>query len=58
MPWNAALFQPYCRRVDRGALAPALYLRQPRCGAIGDNPTAIEQFYREIGIHNCCPTRL
>jgi peptidase E len=36
--------------------------RSPRicllAGAIGDNPMAIEQFYREIGIHNCCPTHL
>ena len=27
-------------------------------GAVGDNPNAIEQFYREIGIHDCRPTHL
>ena len=27
-------------------------------GAVGDNPSAIEQFYREIGIHGCRPTHL
>lgn len=46
MPWNATLFQPYCHRVDRGALAPALYLRQPRCGAL------------RRAIHNWLPRRL
>jgi hypothetical protein len=36
--------------------------RSPRicllAGAVGDNPTATEQFYREIGIHNCRPRTL
>ncbi len=27
-------------------------------GAVGDNPAAIEQFYREVDVHDCRPTHL
>jgi peptidase E len=27
-------------------------------GAVGDNPNAIEQFYREVGVQDCRPTHL
>ena len=27
-------------------------------GAVGDNPSAIEQFYREVGVHDCRPAHL
>ena len=56
MPRKATLFQPYCRRVDRGALAPALCLRQPsEAAAVGQRA---ERQPRDLGSRHCNRPRL
>jgi dipeptidase E len=52
--WEPPLLQRHLLSLS-SARSPRICLL---AGAVGDNPTAIEQFYREIGIHNCRPTHL
>lgn len=57
--FNVDTWQPPLLQLHLLSLAAAA---SPRicllAGAVGDNPGAIEQFYREVGVHDCRPAHL